>query len=41
MQDKPTIGCTSCRYCTDGCPQGIKIPDIFSLLNTKRVFNAS
>ena len=39
MQDKPTIGCTSCRYCTDGCPQGIKIPDIFSLLNTKRVFN--
>ena len=34
----PIIGCTSCRYCCDGCPQGIKIPDIFSLVNTVRMY---
>ncbi len=39
MHGKPTIGCTSCRYCCDGCPQGIKIPDIFSLINTIRIYN--
>jgi len=26
------IGCTGCRYCTP-CPQGVKIPEIFSLFN--------
>ena len=30
------IPCTSCRYCTDGCPAGIPIPDIFNCLNDKR-----
>lgn len=38
MLGKPTIGCTSCRYCCDGCPQGIKIPDVFSLVNAVRVY---
>ena len=35
----PIVGCTACRYCCDGCPQGIKIPDIFSLVNTVRMYN--
>ena len=34
MLDTPLIGCTSCRYCCDGCPMSISIPDIFTALNT-------
>lgn len=32
------IPCTACRYCTEVCPQGIAIPDLFSLLNAKRIW---
>lgn len=27
------IGCTACRYCVNGCPEGIEIPRILSVLN--------
>lgn len=33
------IACTSCKYCVDGCPQQIQIPDQFSCFNKKRRFS--
>ena len=32
----PQIGCTACKYCCDGCPMRISIPDIFRTVNTLR-----
>lgn len=31
------ISCTSCRYCTAGCPKKISIPDLFAVMNAKRI----
>ena len=28
-----TIPCTGCHYCTEGCPKGIRIPDVFTAMN--------
>lgn len=32
------IPCTGCRYCTEVCPHGIPIPDLFACMNAKKQF---
>ncbi|MBQ3394228.1 MAG: aldo/keto reductase [Oscillospiraceae bacterium] len=36
LDEDKSIQCTSCRYCTAGCPMEIPIPDIFTVFNRKK-----
>jgi len=35
ISSKGHIQCTNCKYCVEGCPKNIMIPDVLSVLNSK------
>ncbi len=39
LNSTPTIPCTGCKYCVDGCPQKINIPGAFSAMNNFTLYN--
>ena len=32
------VACTACRYCIEGCPKKILVPDLFACLNAKNIY---
>ena len=39
LRSKNLIPCSACRYCTEGCPKQISIPDLFACMNAKTAFH--
>ena len=37
FKDYMQVPCTSCRYCCDGCPMEINIPEYLNLFNAHKV----
>ncbi len=39
IRSRPLIACTDCKYCTERCPQGIPIPQLFACMNDHTKLN--
>lgn len=39
LREVPSIPCTACEYCMEGCPQNIRIPYVFGAYNRKKTYN--
>ena len=40
LASTPTVPCTNCKYCTEGCPVKINIPELFKVYNRRSVYGA-
>lgn len=40
ISNTPTIPCTNCKYCVEGCPEKINIPELFKVMNRRTVYGA-
>ena len=40
LNSLPTIPCTGCKYCVDGCPQKINIPGVFTSRNRATLYGS-
>ena len=40
LSSTPTIPCTNCKYCVEGCPVSINIPELFKVYNRRAVYGA-
>ncbi len=41
INSTPTIPCTDCKYCVDGCPMKINIPRLFRVMNNHKKFGSN
>lgn len=41
IKSTPLLGCTGCKYCVEGCPKHINIPECFYCLDTHRLFGGT